>query len=209
MSRRRWATGSVVAARRSRSAIVGATLTGALLVSACGSSGQSRTAAATWLGASPAPPSWPVARIASGGALPYPPGWRRTPGDPGTATAVLLDANGRILGYLNLTPRQGDETLANWSSFRIAHNTQEGERSASRLSAATNLAFPTGRGSCVKDSYTTKTGSRYIEIACLVSGHQGLVVIVGAASPSAWPRLGGDISRALAGVRAKRASLRG
>ena len=131
----------------------------------------------------------------------YPPNWSRQEGDPGTATAALLSAGGRYLGYLNLTPRQGSETLSNWASFRPGHNAHEGDRTVKRLAAATGLRFLAGQGSCVKDSYTTQINARFIEIACLVSGPHGETVIVGAAPPNRWTSTGPLIERAIEGVR--------
>jgi hypothetical protein len=63
------------------------------------------------------------------------------------------------------------------------------------------LRFLTGHGSCVKDSYTTQTGSRFVEIACLVAGARAESVIVGAAPPSGWADESPTIERAIAGVR--------
>src|SRR5205085_11191220 len=80
-----------------------------------------------WLDPQPPPSGWQAARIPSGAELPHPSQWRIVHGDRGTATAALTDAHGRYLGYLNVTPQQGDETLANWSSFRPAHNVEEGD----------------------------------------------------------------------------------
>jgi hypothetical protein len=114
---------------------------------------------------------------------------------------VLLGSGGRFLGYLNVTPRQGDETLSDWPSFRVEHNRDEGDHGVRRLAAAIGLHFLTGRGSCVKDSYATRTGARFVEIACLVTGPRTTSVIVGAAPPSAWARESGAIERAIAGVR--------
>ena len=45
----------------------------------------------------------------------------------GTRDRALRKAGGRIVGYLNITPQGGDETLANWASFRPAHNREEGD----------------------------------------------------------------------------------
>src|SRR5207248_6276522 len=42
--------------------------------------------ASAWLHATPAPTGWPVARIPTGAELAYPPSWRHSHGDPGTAT---------------------------------------------------------------------------------------------------------------------------
>jgi hypothetical protein len=129
--------------------------------------------------------------------MPYPPGWTSIRGDRGTATAALLSGGGRYLGYLNVTPRQGEETLSNWPSLRIAHNAGEGNRSIKRLAATRGLRFLTGRGSCVKDAYTTRTGAHYIEIACLVAGQTATSVIVGAAPPASWPQVSGSLERAI------------
>jgi hypothetical protein len=156
--------------------------------------------AAAWLRSSPAPAGWPAINIGSGGRMVYPPTWHRIRGDAGTASAALTTARGRFVGYLNLTPQQGKETLANFPAFRLDHNHDEGDRQIHRLAAATNLAFPAGRGSCVKDEYRTGTGAHYIELACIVSGQRTTAVIVGAAPPAEWPQVGGDIARAVLGV---------
>ena len=74
----------------------------------------------------------------------YPPGWRARAGDRGTASAALLDGDGHYLGYLNLTPRQGAETAANWPSFRLRHNAGEGDRDVTFDAAAGGLHFRTG-----------------------------------------------------------------
>lgn len=179
--------------------VVGLALT-TVAVAACGAAAH-HSHAFSWLHPQAPPADWRVARIAGGGELAYPPGWSRRRGDPGTATAVLLSSGGRFLGYLNLTPRQGGETLSNWPSFRVEHNREEGDHAVTRLAAATGLHFLSGHGSCVKDSYATRTGSRFVEIACLVAGARATSVIVGAAPPAAWPRISGAIKRAIDGVR--------
>ena len=82
---------------------------------------------------------------------------------------ALLAGGHRIDGYLNATPRQGTETLADWSRFRPEHNQDEGDRGLRFLAATTTARFRSGRGACVIDTYTTSKAS-YHEIACLVSG---------------------------------------
>lgn len=170
----------------------------AILLAACGASGHLPF---SWLHPQSPPTDWTVARITSGAEFAYPASWSRQRGDPGTATAALLTPGGGFLGYLNLTPRQGAETLADWASFRIEHNGDEGDRAVTRLASATGLRFLTGDGSCVKDSYTTQTGSRFIEIACLVAGTRAESVIVGAAPPDRWSRMLRILERAIEGVR--------
>jgi hypothetical protein len=167
-------------------------------LAACGSANPS---AFGWLHPKSAPSDWPVAAVRSGARMAYPPNWRRQRSDRGTASAALLGTDGGYLGYLNVTPRQGSETLSNWASFRVEHNAEEGDRAVMRLAAATGLHFLTGHGSCVKDSYTTKVGAHYIEIACLVAGSKSSSVIVGAAPPGVWGRTSGVLERAISALR--------
>ena len=141
-----------------------------------------------------------MVRIPNGATVAYPPGWRRVHGDPGTATVALVGSDHRFLGYLNLTPRQGAETLRNWGRFRVEHNAEEGERNGRALAVGTGLRFRTGAGSCVRDSYTTTTGTQYIELACLVVGPRASSVIVGASPPRSWPQLSPLLERAIAGM---------
>lgn len=153
-----------------------------------------------WLAPRPAPANWQTAKIATGAAFAYPRGWRRYPGDAGTATAVMLGPRGKIRGYLNLTPRQGEETLGTWASFRVRHNAEEGDREVRSEGVAEGLRFRDGRGSCVRDRYMTVTGARYIELACLVVGANASSVIVAAATPRSWPSLSPVLQRAISAV---------
>lgn len=161
------------------------------------SSRDATSAGFAWLRPRPAPAGWRLARIADGAVMAYPAGWRRTAGDVGTATAVRLDGHHRYLGYLNITPRQGAETLTSWASFRVDHNAREGERDVITLAAARGLRFRSGRGSCVRDAYTTTTGARFIELACLVQGRRVSSVIVGAAPPQRWRWMSVLVERAV------------
>jgi hypothetical protein len=152
---------------------------------------------AGWLRPAAAPATWPTATISTGAVLAYPAGWRPVAGDRGTATAVLRNASGAFLGYLNITPRQGNETQAGWARFRVAHNANEGDLQVRTLARYADLRFRTGSGTCVRDEYVTKTGARYVELACLVAGRHATTVIVGAAPPTTWPRTGPQIERAI------------
>ena len=115
---------------------------------------------------------------------------------------AALARDGSFIGYLNLTPRQGAETIDNWSRFRVAHNADEHERDVTTLASATALHFGSGRGSCIRDAYTTTTGARYIELACLVAGRRASVVVVGATPPAAWGRMAPLLERAISSVNA-------
>ena len=149
-----------------------------------------------WLHPAPPPAGWTVARTARGGALAYPPGWKPIKTDPGTASAALLGRSGRIDGYLNATPKQGKETLANWSRFRPAHNREEGDRNVRVIASARDLRFRGGRGSCVIDTYTTSKAN-YHEIACLVAGRTSSAVIVAAAPVELWNSQAATLRRAV------------
>jgi hypothetical protein len=144
-----------------------------------------RATAFAWLHPGAVPAGWTTRRLPGSPArLSAPPGWRPARSDPGTRTMVSRGPSGRIVGYLNATPRQGDESAATWPAFRLAHNREEGDREVRRLAAAADLRFRSGTGSCVIDSYLTTSGNRFREIACIVSGRSATTVIVAAAPPS-------------------------
>ena len=149
-----------------------------------------------WLRPAPPPAGWKVARIPRGPALAYPPGWKPITTDPGTATVALLGGGERIDGYLNATPKQGSETLANWSHFRVDHNREEGSRQVRLVASANDLRFGSGRGSCVIDSYTTSKAA-YREIACLVAGPSSTGVVVAAAPAELWHDRAATLHRAV------------
>jgi hypothetical protein len=159
------------------------------------------TPAFGWLQPQHTPPGWKLARLPSGHAtFAYPSTWRPIRTDPGTASVALLGYGRGIRGYLNLTPRQGAETLANWPSFRIQHLREENSTQVRLITSAHGLVFSSGRGSCVIDSYRTPR-TRYREIACLVAGPRTSSVLVGAAPSKTWAQQVGTIERAIASLR--------
>ena len=182
----------------------------ALLIAGCGGGGsasksstRSSTPAATtfgWLHPGSPPAGWHAVRIPSGAVLAYPPSWRPVHGDPGTASAVVRDRSHRVVGYLNVTPQQGAETAGNWTRFRPTHNGEEGDTSVRTLATATGLKFRTGRGSCVEDSYTTTTGARFVEVACLVQGDRTSSVVVGASPPPQWSQISPLLERSISAL---------
>jgi hypothetical protein len=179
-------------------------LAAALALAGCGGGDHSaaRPAAFAWLHPGAAPSGWTAVRLPSGTAtLAYPPGWRPITSDPGTVSAAAVGPRGLIVGYLNATPHQANESLSNWATFRPTHNAKEGDRSVRVLSAATGLRFATGRGSCVEDTYHT-VRANYREIACLVAGRHGQSVVVAAATTAAWPRLQAQLHQAVGAFQA-------
>lgn len=153
-----------------------------------------------WLAQGRAPANWPPTGVVAGGSLPQPPGWQPIRGDRGSTSFVQRRA-GTIVGYLNATPRSGDETIANWARFRVAHNAQEGDRDIAALAEATGVGVGSARVSCVTDEYLTSL-SRYREIACLIAARRASTVVLGAAPPRDWSRQRPIIERAIAGFLA-------
>jgi hypothetical protein len=195
---------TVIRTRATASLIVIAAATVALIVALASGGASSPTRASgsfAWLHPAPTPAGWNVARTVGGATLAYPPGWRPIKTDPGTASAAVLGAGGRIEGYLNATPRQGAETLANWSRFRPEHVRREGARGVRLLASTSDAQFRSGRGSCVLDTYTTSKDT-YREIACLVSGRGSSAVVVAAAPSVLWGRHAKSLERAVASFAA-------
>jgi hypothetical protein len=176
----------------------------ALAIAGCGGSSSSGDQSAfDWLQPAPPPPSWKLAPLPKHTAtMAYPPSWHRDISDPGTVTAVLEAKKMPFAGYLNTTPQQGAETFENWADFRVEHNADEGDHNVHAVASVTGLDFRNGaKGSCVIDTYTTESGHPYREIACLVGSQTATNVIVGAAPPSLWHRVGPQIERAVSTFR--------
>jgi hypothetical protein len=193
-----------MATATSSRALAAVALAAGLAIAGCGGAAAPSTSPSpfAWLRPAAAPPGWKVGTLPSRtAALAYPPGWRPIRTDPGTFSAALLGPHARIRGYLNATPLSGAETLANWASFRPAHNREEGDRNVVRDAWATGLRFRSGVGSCVVDHYATTTAARYREIACIVRGAHGTTVVVAAARPADWTRLAPQLKRAVATTR--------
>jgi len=120
-------------------------------------------------------------------ALFYPNSLRPMPGDHGTVTVGRNSRSGTVLVYLNVTPRQGDETLRDWPGFRLAHLRNDGTTGVHLDSVSPSLHFHGGQGRCVIDTYTTKIHSNhYQEIACFVQGTHAASVLVAATSTGTW-----------------------
>jgi hypothetical protein len=135
------------------------------------------------------PVGWGTLRLPSGVALPYPAGWQQIGGDPGSASAALFEADGKIRAYLNATPAEGRETVADWARFRLRHNAAEGDRNVRLITAQTPLGLASGRESCVVDDYSTSR-SKFRELACILAPADGrhATVLVAAAEQDAWAR---------------------
>jgi hypothetical protein len=188
--------------RRTRAAIglsAGAAGVVALIIAlvASGGAGPRRASGPfAWLRPASPPVGWHLARTPDGAAFAYPPGWTAIRTDPGTASVALRGNGGLIDGYLNVTPKQGAETLANWIRFRPRKNRAEGARNVRLLAATSDARFRSARGSCVIDTYTTSAAT-YEEIACLVAGPGSSDVVVAAAPAGLWQARSAVLERAV------------
>lgn len=135
-----------------------------------------------------APTTWQQVMLPNGSAvLSYPPSLHRVLSDRDAASVAQVSTAGAYLVYLNVTPRQGDETLTNWATFRVNLLREDDASSAHEISSARGVRFRGGNGSCVMDEYITRIGAHhYDEIACLAQGRTGASVIVAAALASQW-----------------------
>lgn len=157
-----------------------------------------------WLVPAAAPAGWKHVSPPSGGAvLSYPPSLKPIHGDNASASVAKRDKSGRVLVYLNSTPRQGAESLENWPRFRIAHDQAE-STAVHREAADVGLPFLNAVGSCVIDRYITRYhANHYREIACFVQGPTTASVVVAAALESEWTRAEPMLERAVSAYRAR------
>ena len=141
-----------------------------------------------WFHPNPAPGAWRRASLSGQRAtLSYPGSLRPEHGDPGTVTVGSTAKSGKALVYLNVTPKQGGETLHNWPGFRMEHLREDGQSAVHLDGASGPLNFRGGHGRCVIDSYTTDVHhNQYNEIACIVQGAHATSVLVAATSATVW-----------------------
>ncbi|MGE5285710.1 MAG: hypothetical protein ACM3ML_00600 [Micromonosporaceae bacterium] len=147
-----------------------------------------------------APAGWSHLALPNGTAvLSYPPTTHPVAGDRDAVSVAERGRGGAIVLYLNATPRQSDESLRNWATFRLSRLTADDASSAHKDSAATGVKFRGGTGSCVMDDYITRVGAHhYQEIACLVQGRTGASVIVAAALAAQWKQARPVLQQAVA-----------
>ncbi len=183
--------------------VIAVTLVAVALILALAGGSQSsdrRPGRFPWLHPASPPTAWKVAHASGGAALAYPPGWKSIESDPGTASVALLRGGDRIpdriAAFLNATPKQGPETLANWTRFRLQHNRGEDNRNVRLIASAKDLSFRSARGSCVIDDYTTSKAT-YREIACIVSSSRSTGVVVAAAPRGLWDQRATTLERAV------------
>ena len=153
-----------------------------------GGAGQATHTGFGWFHPGPAPGTWVRASLSGQSAtLSYPVSLHPMHGDHGTVTVGSTAKSGAVLVYLNVTPKQGDETLGNWPDFRMEHLREDGQYAVRLDSVSPPLSFRGGHGRCVIDNYTTKIRNhRYDEIACIVQGAKATTVLVAATSTAAW-----------------------
>jgi len=189
-------------ARRGRLILAAMTATAAIVVTvaALTVSGRSPGHAFPHLHPAAAPANWRHLTLPNGTAvLSYPPSLRPISGDKVAVSAARLTPHGAFRLYLNATPRQGSEQLAQWPAFRLRLLRSDTAASARQVAAAQGVKFRGGTGSCVIDRYVTRIGGHHFqEIACLVVGRISASVIVAAAPAAAWTQARPLLLRAVA-----------
>jgi hypothetical protein len=152
------------------------------------SASSSRLGSFAWLASITPPATWVRVAVPSGlGTLSSPPGFRTVEGDPGTLSVALRNSVGTYLGYLNVTPHQGDETLRDWADFRLSHLLDDDAVSVHEDARVTAIRTAAGVRSCVTDDYVTIVGHHHFhEVACYVMRGSVSSVVV-AATPSGDP----------------------
>jgi hypothetical protein len=139
-----------------------------------------------------------------GAVLAIPPSMHRVRGDRGSVSAAEFGHSGAYQLYLNVTPKQGDETLSGWPEFRIDHVAEEEHTTPHLIAVSHGVRFLGGTGSCVLDTYVTRVkANHYTEIACYVEGKTSSSVIVGAAPTADWAKASGSLMRAVAAFQVR------
>jgi hypothetical protein len=187
-------------------ALTGCAGTSASKASGAGPSPARHRAAAAfaWFRARPTPAGWQRITLPDRTAsLSYPQSLRPLTSDRGALSEGLTSKSGTLLVYLNVTPKQGDETLRNWPGFRVGHLLDDDASAATMTGQATGLRFQGGTGSCVLDSYTTKVhANHYREIACFVQGSRGASVLVAATPAANWGKYAALLEEAVSAYAA-------
>jgi hypothetical protein len=153
-----------------------------------GSAKSARLGSFGWLASTAPPAAWARLTVPSGlGTLASPPGFRTVAGDPGTLSVALRNSTGTYLGYLNVTPHQGDETLRDWATFRLSHLLGDDAVNVHEDASVRSVRTAAGVRSCVTDEYETTVGHHHFhEVACYVTSGSVSSVVV-AATPLGDP----------------------
>jgi hypothetical protein len=187
-----------VRVNRSRRGVL-ACLVAIVAVSAVGAAAQAASRAGTfrWFKATPAPSSWKVHVLPSGGGFLFSPRRFKAVTDHDGVSLAVRNSHGTIVEYLNATPKQGPESLRDWPAYRV-HVIREESDAVHEHARAFGLSFNGGKGSCVIDDYRTRViVHHYREMACFVRGRSASSVVVATALASDWAKALPTLKRAL------------
>lgn len=153
-----------------------------------------------WLSSSSPPQGATRVSLPSGlGTLSIPPAFRIVPSDRGSFSAARMAANGTYLGFINVTPLEGSESLRGWDRFRVDHLRDDDASSAHEDGNVSSLVSGSTVRSCVIDDYLTKVGGHHFrEVACLVKSASLGAVIVAAVPANDPADLWGELRRSVA-----------
>jgi hypothetical protein len=171
------------------------------LVAAADAAG-SRAAAFRWFAAAPAPATWRHHALPPDAGLLYFPATFVDGHDRDGVAREQLGGHGSVLVYLDVSRKQGRESLSDWPSYRLRLVRGE-SNDVHEDGHVFGLPFRGGRGSCVLDDYRTRVQDHhYREIACFVQGGRYASVLIAAALESQWVRAVTTLERAVDAYRA-------
>ena len=155
----------------------------------------------SWFVPGPAPANF--RSFAVGGAVVAdPPRLKPLGGSGGSLSFAARGSHGAYFAFLNVTPKQGTESLAGWAAFRLAALRAGGGQSIHEDAASGTLAFRGGSGACVIDDYVTRVAANpFHEIACLVQGSHTASVLVVATPPADWHSYAVPLERVVSSYR--------
>ena len=191
-------------ARTGRRCLIVAFAVAVLTLAACltgADAAGTRAASFRWFAAAPAPATWAHRALPPGaGILSYPATFVSGTDRDGISRE-RLDRHATVLVYLDVSLKQGTETLRDWPSYRLG--VVRGESNEVHEDGhALGLSFRGGRGSCVLDDYRTRVKNHhYREIACFVQGRRYASVLIAAALESEWVRAVKTLERAVDAYR--------
>jgi hypothetical protein len=161
----------------------------------------SRAAGFRWFSPAAAPATWRHRTLPPDAGILYYPATFVDSHDKDGVARERLGGHGSVLDYLDVSPKQGPESLRDWPSYRLELVRAE-SNDVHEDGHAFGLRFRGGTGSCVLDDYRTRVENHhYREIACFVQGHKHATVLIAAALESEWARAAKTLERAVDAYR--------
>ena len=161
----------------------------------------SRATSFRWFSPAAAPATWKHRALPPDAGILYYPAAFVDGHDKDGVARERLGGHSSVLDYLDVSPKQGPESLRDWPSYRLEIVRGE-SNDVHEDGHAFGLPFRGGTGSCVLDDYRTRVENHhYREIACFVQGQKHATVLIAAALASEWARAEQTLERAVDAYR--------